>query len=116
MCDVEGYLSIIPHRAQGNVTDMADHIRDKLVGLGISLRCLNLCIDQLDDRHCSGIARSVSEVHNSGVTTLSFSKTRGDFIEQLLHDSVALHHLESLAARMQIPTLAQGHQFISNPT
>jgi hypothetical protein len=67
---------------------------------------LDLGIDQLDDRHRSGIAGSVSEAQNPGVTTLSFSKAWGDFIEQLLHDSIALYHLESLAACMEVPTLA----------
>jgi len=75
----------------------------------------DLGIYQLDDRHRSGIAGSVSEAQNPGVTTLSSGKPWGDFVEQLLHDSIALYHLESLAARMQVPTLAQGHQLISYP-
>jgi hypothetical protein len=66
----------------------------------------DLGIYQLDGRHRSGIARSVSEAQNSGVTTLASCKPRGDFIEQLLYDSIALHHLEGLAACMEVPTLA----------
>jgi hypothetical protein len=67
---------------------------------------LDLGIYQLDDRHRSGIAGAVSEAQNPGVTTLSFSKPWGDFIEQLLHDSIALYHLECLTACMQVPALA----------
>jgi hypothetical protein len=65
-----------------------------------------LAIYQLDDCHRSGIACSVSEAQNPGITTLSSGKPWGDFIEQLLHDSIALYHLESLAACMEVPTLA----------
>jgi hypothetical protein len=66
----------------------------------------DLGIYQLDDRHRSGIAGSVSEAQNPSVTTLSSGKPWGDFIEQFLHDSIALYHLESLAACMEVPTLA----------
>jgi hypothetical protein len=72
----------------------------------IALCFCDLGIYQLDDRHRSSIAGSVSEAQNSGVTTLSSGKPWGDFIEQLLHDSIALHHLEGLAACMEVPTLA----------
>jgi hypothetical protein len=73
----------------------------------VSTSCrLDLGIDQLDDCHCSSIAGSVSEMQDPGVTTLSSSKAWGDIIEQLLHDGIALHYLERLAACMQVPTLA----------
>ena len=70
-------------------------------------------IYQLDDCHRSNIA-VVSKTQNPGVTTLSPDKPGGDFIEQLLYDRIASYHLESLAACMEIPTLAQGHQLISD--
>jgi hypothetical protein len=78
----------------------------KLSAATTALCFLDLAIYQLDDSHRSGIAGSVSEAQNPGVTTLSSGKPWGDFIEQLLHDSIALYHLESLAACMEVPTLA----------
>jgi hypothetical protein len=65
-----------------------------------------LSIYQLNNCHGSSITRTVSEAQNPCVPSLSFSEARGDLIEQLLHDCIALYHLESPSAGMEVPALA----------
>ena len=78
----------------------------KHLALATALCFLNLGIDQLDDRHRSGIAGTVSEAKNSCVTAVSCGKPWSDLIEQLLHDGIALYHFEGLSACVEVPTLA----------
>jgi hypothetical protein len=67
---------------------------------------LALEVYQFDNRHRSSITGTVSKAQNPCVTTRSSGKPWGDFIEQLLDDSIALYHLESLSACMEVPALA----------
>jgi hypothetical protein len=67
---------------------------------------LDLAIYQFDNRHRSSIARTISDAQNPCVTALSSGKPWGDLIEQLLDDSIAVDHLESLSTRMEVPALA----------
>jgi len=97
---------VIQQHTKRGVAGAEQKTMAKLSAATTTLGFRDLGIYQLDDRHRSGIAGSVSEAQNPGVTTLSSGKPWGDFIEQLLHDSIALYHLKSLAACMEVPTLA----------
>jgi len=83
---------------------------------GIQALCFDIAVDELDHPNRRRIAMTEARLEDPGVTALAILVARRQHIEELLDDNLVLKLRDGLAARMQIPTLAEGDELLDDRT